>query len=401
MSGQPGGAGSGVVVVGGSLAGVHVAEVLRAEGYGSRITVVDADPEPHYDRPPMSKEYLRGTRGADGIMIRRAGQLADLGADWRLGTAASSLDTAARQVVMSDGTAVAYRHLVIATGVQPVLPAVLRVPGVLTLRTRGDADRLRARLARGTRLVVIGAGFLGLEVAAAFAVHGATVHVVESDETPLHRHLGPEVGRAVQRLHEGHGVTFHVATRAVAVAVRGTVTEVGLSSGDTLAADVVLAAVGSAPATGWLADSGLVLQDGVLCDDTLRAASGVFAAGDVVRWPHPLAGRPVRIEHWTNAVEQAAYVGRALARPTGTTASFATVPYFWSDQYDSRIQAFGFPSADDDIEVVSSDLGAERFAVHYRRAGRLTAVVGLNQPQQVRAGRRELAGQLAAQRVLT
>lgn len=389
---------SHVVIAGGSLGGLHTAEALRVQGYRGRITIIDAHPEPYYDRPPLSKEYLNGTKSADRIVLRPAGQRAALDARWRLGVAATSLDVAAHELTTGDGEVLAYSSLVIATGVAPAWPAALRVPGAMTLRTKQDADRLRARLGAGIRLVVIGAGFLGLEVAATFTAGGADVHVVEMARTPLLRQLGADVGLAVQRLHQRRGVTFHLGTQAAGVTASGGRTRVELSNGTVLESHVLLVAVGSVPAVGWLAGSGLTLDDGVLCDATLHAAPDVFAVGDVARWPHPLAGRPVRIEHWTNAVEQAAHVARQVAQAGAGTAPFAAVPYFWSDQYDGRLQAHGFPGAGDEIEVVDGDLGSERFVVHYRRAGRMTAVVGRARPRQVLAGRRDLVTDLEQER---
>jgi NADPH-dependent 2,4-dienoyl-CoA reductase/sulfur reductase-like enzyme len=176
---------------------------------------------------------------------------------------------------------------------------------------------------------------------------------------------------------------------------------VELSNGGELAADVLLVAVGSAPAVGWLAGSGLVLDGGISCDEHLLAAPDVFAVGDVARWPHPFTGRPTRIEHWTNAVEQAAYVARWITEPGGAHGPFGTVPYFWSDHYGSRLQAHGFPSADNEIEVIDGELDGGRFAALYRSGGALTAVVGLDNPRQVLAGRRRVVADLTAQGALS
>lgn len=391
------GPGDRVVVVGGSLAGLNVAEALRAQGHTGPVTVLDADPEPRYDRPPLSKEYLGGTRDAAGTLLRPADRLAALDVDWRLGEAAVSLDTGRREVGLEGGRSLPYRHLVVATGVAPVQPPALRVPGALTLKAKDDADRLRARLAPGIRLVVIGAGFVGLEVAATFRAAGAEVRVVEAAPTPLHRQLGPDVGGALRRLHESHGVAFHLGTQADSVEAVGDGYRVRLADGSALTADVLLVAVGSAPAVGWLAGSGLELDNGVVCDAYLRASPDVFAIGDVARWHHPLLGRAVRVEHWTNAVEQAKYVAGRITGAAAARGPFDTIPYFWSDHYGVRVQAHGFPAADDDVEILDGDLTAGRFAALYRRAGRVTAVVGLNHPRQVLAGRRLLVGDLAAQ----
>jgi NADPH-dependent 2,4-dienoyl-CoA reductase/sulfur reductase-like enzyme len=390
-----------LTIVGGSLGGLHTAEALRAQGYTGRITVVDAHPEPRHDRPPMSKEYLAGNKDTADIALRTADRLAALDVDWRLGVAAVGLNVAAHYVQLGDGTSVAYSALVIATGVTSALPTALCVPGAMTLRTREDADLLRERLAPDTQLVVIGAGFIGLEVAATFRTAGADVHIVEAAPTPLNQHLGAEVGRAVQRLHESRGVIFHVDRQAVAVDATDGGTRIELGDGSALVADVLLVAVGSLPAVGWLDGCGVTLDDGVLCDPYLVAAHDIYAIGDVARWPHPSARRAVRIEHWTNAVEQATYIAEAIVHPELEHKPFGTIPYFWSDHYGARIQAHGFPDAHDDIEVVDGDLESEKFAVSYRSDGRPTAIVGLSTPRQVLAAQRQLVAEFAMQEATT
>lgn len=390
-----------VVIVGGSLGGLHTAEALRGRGWTGAITVVDTEPEPRYDRPPLSKQYLSAEATADEKLLRAPEDLASLGLDWRLGERAVGLHSAEHRLDLADGSTLGYDKLVIATGVSPVWPASLRVPAALTLRTRDDAARLRARLAPGVRLVVIGAGFIGLEVAATFRAAGAEVDVVETEQAPLTRQMGHEVGRAVQRLHESNGVRFHLSTRAAAAVRNDDGCRVELSDGNLLDADVLLVAIGSAPAADWLADSGLTLDNGIVCDEHLAAAPDIFAVGDVTRWPHPMTGRTARIEHWTNAVEQAAHVARRITDPDGNHAPFGTLPYFWSDHYGSRIQAHGFPSGEDELELVDGALDGGRFAALYRRDGRVTGVVGLDNPRQVLAGRRRVVADLTTQEALS
>lgn len=392
-----------VLIVGSSLAGLHTAEALRREGYEGAVTMVDAEPEPRYDRPPLSKDYLAqgGVPAGKEPLLRTPEVLAALGADWHLGDAAVALNPRGREIGLASGRTLGYHKLVIATGVSPVWPAALRIPGAMTLRTRQDAGRLRARLNPGTRLAVIGAGFIGLEVAATFRAAGAEVDVIEAEEEPLTRQLGPAVGQAVRALHAAHGVRFHLGTRATAVRQDGAECRVELPGGAVIAADVLLVAVGSAPAVGWLRGSGLDLAGGIACDGHLLAAPDVYAVGDVARWPHPLAGRPVRIEHWTNAIEQAAHVARRIAGPGGASEPFATVPYFWSDQYGSKLQAYGFPGPADEVEVVAGELDGGRFAALYRSGGRLTAAVGIGSPRQVLAGRRQVVAELSAEGALS
>jgi NADPH-dependent 2,4-dienoyl-CoA reductase/sulfur reductase-like enzyme len=398
-----------VLIVGSSLAGLHTAEALRSRGYDGGLTMVDAEAEPRYDRPPLSKEYLSlsldGPGGAadagDPPLLRAAEALAALGADWHLGDAAVSLNPRSREIGLASGRVLGYDKLVIATGVAPACPAAWRIPSALTLRTRRDASRLRALRGPGTRLAVIGAGFIGLEVAASFRAAGAEVDVIEAEQTPLARQLGQVVGRALQTLHAARGVRFHLATRAAAVAQDGDGGRVELPGGGVVKADALLVAVGSAPAVGWLRGSGLDLEGGIACDGHLLAAPDIYAVGDVARWPHPLAGRPVRIEHWTNAVEQAAHVARRITEPDSAIEPFATVPYFWSDQYGVKLQAYGFPGPADEVEVVHGDLDGGRFAALYRSGGRLTAAVGLGSPRQVLAGRRQVVAELTAEGALS
>jgi len=399
-----------VLIVGSSLAGLHTAEALRGQGYDGAITMVDAEPEPRYDRPPLSKEYLArpvpdpAAAGQDtgaGPLLRGPEALAALGADWHLGDAAVSLNPRSREIRLASGHTLGYDKLVIATGVSPVWPAALRIASAVTLRTRQDADRLRVLLTAGIRLAVIGAGFIGLEVAATFRAAGAEVDVIEAEQAPLARQLGPVVGRAVQALHTAHGVRFHLGARAAAVWQEGAQCRVELAGGAVVAADVLLVAVGSAPAVGWLRGSGLDLDNGIACDGHLLAAPDVYAVGDVARWPHSLAGRPVRIEHWTNAIEQAAHVARRITGTGATSEPFATVPYFWSDQYGSKLQAYGFPGPADDVEVVAGELDGGKFAALYRNGGRLTAAVGIGSPRQVLAGRRQVVAELTAEGALS
>ncbi|WP_433365544.1 NAD(P)/FAD-dependent oxidoreductase [Streptosporangium sp. CA-115845] len=386
----------GVVVVGGSLAGLQTAECLRAENWTGPIVVVDADDEPRFDRPPMSKQYLAGTVEDDRLLLRDRERLDGLGVEWVLGQAVTSVEPARRVVRIANGRELTYSELVIATGVSPVLPSVLAAPSAHVLRTKADADRLRAHLRPGGSLIIIGAGFIGLEVAATFRKVGARVEIVEALQTPLQRQVGPLVGGALQRIHQRAGVVFHLGREATAVREQDNGVAVTLDDGTVLDADALLVAVGSTPGTAFLAGSGLTVDDGVVADAHLKVAPHVHAVGDVVRWPHPLVGRSVRVEHWTTAIEQAKYVAKRIAG-TGGDEPFAALPYFWSDQYDRKIQAHGFPSADARVEVIDGDLDADRFAVMYLVDGRATAVVAVNHPRQVLAGRRRVLTELTLQ----
>ena len=388
----------GVVIVGGSLAGLQTAEALRGEGWTRPITVVDSRDVPFHDRPPMSKDYLAGTVDSERLLLRDTERLDGLDVTWELGRTAVKVDVHRHAVTLDDGRDLAYGDLVVATGVSPIVPPSMDVPAAHSLRRIEDADRLRGHLHPGAALIVIGAGFIGLEVAATFRKAGARVDVVETSPTPLYRQAGPRVGDAVRRLHEEQGVAFHLGRKAVSVAQTDERVSVTLDDGTVLTGDALLVAVGSVPGTGWLDGSGLNTEDGLLTDERLRAGPAIHAVGDVARWPHPLARRTVRTEHWTNAIEQAKYVAKQIAG-TSDGAPFAGLPYFWSDQFDRRIQAHGFIDAEAELEVIDGDLDSRSFAAVYVADGRATAVIGMNKPRQVLAGRRRVVADLAKQEV--
>lgn len=383
-----------VVVVGVSAAGLTAAETLRREGYAGRLVLVDGDPRPPYDRPPLSKQLLRGDWTEDRLALRPPAALEQLDAEWRLGVRAERLDLVTGRVALSDGADIAFDGLVIATGVRARnLPAATGLAGAHVLRTVEDAVALRRDLVPGAAVVVVGAGFLGTEAAAVAAELGCRVTVVDPLDLPLQRQLGPRIGARIADLHRAHGVTLRCG-RGVAEVVRSgdRVAGVVLDDGTTVAADVLLVAIGGEPVTEWLRGSGLVLDDGVRCDEYCQAAPGVVAAGDVASWPHPTLGR-LRLEHRMNATEQGMAAARTLL---GQGAPFAPVPYFWSDQYDVRVQVYGRPTAAD-FEAVEGSLDEGPFAAVQRDAdGRMTAVAGWNMPRQLRALRAEL---VAAQAV--
>ncbi len=396
-----------VVVVGASLAGLRACEVLRQEGFDGTITLVGAEAEVPYDRPPLSKKVLAGEWEADRIRLRKADDFASLALDLRLGVAATALDTAARTVSLADGATVAYDGLVIATGAAPrKLPGQPDSPSIVTLRTLSESLALRERLGDGHRLVVIGAGFIGLEVAATARQRGCTVTVLEGLPAPLVRGLGAELGTAVAAVHSRNGVDVRCGVQVVGLTVQGDGTvAVALGDGSTVAAatvvaDTVVIGIGVAPALGWLEGSGLTVRDGLVCDETLQAgAPGVFAAGDCARWPNGAFvgddGGPeeMRVEHWTNASEQgAAAAHNLLAELRGEPRQpFVSVPFFWSDQFDSRIQFVGRAHGDDDIHVFSGDPATGPFAALYGHGGRLRGVLGVSSPKLVMPFRALLA----------
>ncbi len=302
-----------VVVVGASLAGLRAVETLRREGYAGKLTLVGDEPHLPYDRPPLSKELLAGDWEHDQIVLRKV-PYEDLDLELRLGVAATALDVGARTVKLASGTELGFDGLVIATGCTPrTLPGQPSLDGVFTLRTIDDCHAIRDRLDAGARVCVIGAGFIGAEVAATCRKRGLDVTVLEALPQPMVRGLGMELGAVLARLHRDHGVDLRCGVTLESIEGTDKVEHVRLANGERVDCDVVLVAVGVSPETRWLEGSGLVLDDGVVCDETLLAAPGIVAAGDVARWPNPaFDGEVMRVEHWTNAAEQGVFVGQRL-----------------------------------------------------------------------------------------
>ncbi|WP_336084306.1 NAD(P)/FAD-dependent oxidoreductase [Nocardia sp. SSK8] len=374
-----------IVIVGAGLAGLRTAEELRRAGYEGEVVLLGDEARPPYDRPPLSKQFVRGE--TDDTTLRPPEFFAEKNIELRLGTAVTGVDTAARTVTLADGSTLGYDQLIIATGLRPRrLPGLPEVAGVHVLRAHEDAATLRAELDGADRALVIGAGFIGCELAASFRAAGVAVTVVEPQPTPLASVLGEQIGALVARLHSGEGVDLRcglgVDTLTVddANRVRGAV----LTDGSEIAADLVVLGVGSVPVTDWLAGSGIELAEraaggGVLADEVGRtSAEGVWAVGDVAAWQHDTGVRK-RVEHWTSAGEQAKLLVTALLGGAPPTA--ARVPYFWSDQYDLKIQALGTPSPADDVTIVTDD--GRKFLAYYSRDGILTAVLGAGMTAQV------------------
>jgi NADPH-dependent 2,4-dienoyl-CoA reductase/sulfur reductase-like enzyme len=366
------------VVVGASLAGLRAVESVRRTGYRGRIVLIGAETHLPYDRPPLSKAFLDADGPGEVTPFHTETVLRDeLGVELMLGAPAESLDTAAREV-SAGGTAIRYDALVIATGA-----TARRLPGARTLRTAEDAVAVRAALDRGARTVVIGAGFIGSEVASAARKRGLPVTIVEAQAVPLVRAVGAEAGAALAALHHAAGTELRLATEVTGVADDGVV----LATGEVLPADLVVAGIGAVPATGWLEGSGLTLHErdrGVVCDATLAAGPpGVYAAGDVAHVANPLFdGEPMRLEHWTNAAEQGAAAARHALDPASARALEA-VPYFWSDWYGHRIQFVGTPHADE--VVVQGD------TTLYRRGDRVAGALTVDRPREIMKYRRRIA----------
>jgi 3-phenylpropionate/trans-cinnamate dioxygenase ferredoxin reductase subunit len=387
-----------VLVVGASLAGLGAVRALRGEGYDGVITVVGEERRLPYDRPPLSKQFLTGELDAQALALGDADEYQDLAADWLLGARAVRLDAAARTVTLSDGRGVRTDAVVVATGATARnLPGVGGLAGVHTLRTLDDAEALRADLATGRPAVaVVGAGFIGAEVASSARALGLDVTVIEAAQTPLERALGREMGRVCASLHADHGVRLLCGVGVAGLEGAGRVTGVRLADGRLVPADVVVVGVGARPATDWLAGSGLDLDDGVLCDAGCATnVPGVVAVGDVARCLDLFTGRHTRVEHWTSATEQPRTAARTLLTGVSTPAP-ATAPYFWSDQYRSRIQFAGHVLLGDEPQVVEGDLDGRRFAAVYRREGRAVAVLAVDQPKAFGRLRRALAPAVVA-----
>jgi NADPH-dependent 2,4-dienoyl-CoA reductase/sulfur reductase-like enzyme len=377
-----------IVVVGASLAGMESARTLRSLGYDGRLTIVGEEPHAPYDRPPLSKGFLLGAvADADLALVD---EQEELEVTWRTGTRAIGLDCAARRVILDDdGGELSGDGIVLATGATALrLPDGDALEGVHTLRTLDDAVALRAALARARRVVVVGSGFIGCEIAASARELGLDVTLVGLSATPLQAALGAKMGGAVGAHLEDHGVAL--CTAAVAgFEGAGRVRSVVLADGRRLPADVVVVGIGARPAVAWLEGSGLELEGGVICDARgATGAPGIVAVGDCARWYDERRGRPHRHEHWTSATEQAAIAGAALlgaepARPR-------RAPYFWSDLFDVRLQVAGWPEEADRVRVEEGSVEERRFLALYRRGEEVVAVLALDHGRSFTRWRRAL-----------
>ena len=362
------------VIVGAGLAGAQAAETLREEGFDGPVVLVGAEPERPYERPPLSKQYLLGTAGRDSAFVHDTAWYAEHDVDLRTGVRATRLDPAAHRVALDTGEELAYARLLLATGASarrlPVPGADLE--GVRYLRTLADADRLRADLAGGgRRVVVVGAGWIGLEVAAAARSHGNAVTVVEPQPTPLHAVLGARMGRVFARLHRDHGV--ELLTDTVVREIRGSggrVTAVVTDAHAGLPADLVVVGIGAVPHTALAASAGLDVDNGIVTDHALRtSAADVHAAGDVAASFHPLYGRHVRVEHWANALNQGPAAARSML---GQEVTYDRVPYFFTDQYELGMEYSGLAGPGDTL-VCRGDPDGGAFIAFWTADGRVTA----------------------------
>lgn len=377
---------NGIVIVGGGLAAARTAEQLRRAEYAGPITIVSDETHVPYDRPPLSKEVLRGE--VDDVSLKPEEWYTEKGITLRLGSAATAVDTEARILTLADGSDCGYDELVIATGLHPRrLPNLPDLEGIRVLRSFDDGLALRAHAAEISRAVVVGGGFIGCEVAASLRARGVDVVLVEPQATPLAAVLGPEIGELVVRLHRGEGVDVRTGVGLAEVRGAGHVESVVLSDGSEVPADLVVLGIGSTPTTGWLAGSGVECDNGVICDEVGRtSAPHVWAVGDVASWRQP-TGHQKRVEHWSNVADQVRLLVPAIL---GREApAVVVVPYFWSDQYDVKIQCLGEPQPGDLVHVVEDD--GRRFLAYYERDGVVVGVVGAGLPAKVMKARGAIA----------
>jgi NADPH-dependent 2,4-dienoyl-CoA reductase/sulfur reductase-like enzyme len=370
-----------VVVVGAGLAGVRAVETLRRSGYDGRVTLVGDEAELPYDRPPLSKDVLLGSRAPESTTLRPAAHFAALEIELELGRPATGIDLRTREIELGERR-LRYGGLVLATGASARrLPELERRENVFLLRTRDEAWRLRQALEASTRVLVVGAGVIGCEVAAGARARGLEVTIVEAAPTAMIRSVGPVMGSVCAEMHRRRGVDIRCATAIAEVRGDRRVDGVVLSDGSTVEPDVVFVGVGVIPNTTWLEDSGLVVADGIVCDATLNAgAPSVYAAGDIARWPNGLLGGSVRCEQWTNAAEQGRHAALSLLAEPGRARPYVGSNYFWSDQHGNRIQFAGSPDAEE-VVVVDGAVETERFLAWYRRSGLLVGALGVNEPQ--------------------
>jgi 3-phenylpropionate/trans-cinnamate dioxygenase ferredoxin reductase subunit len=369
------------VIVGAGLAGAKTAEALRDIGFDGNITLIGAEAHRPYERPPLSKDYLQGNATVDKLFVHSEAWYAEHQVDLRLTTTASAVDRHAHQVLTSTGDRVAYDKLLLATGSSP---RRLTVPGanldnVLYLRTLEDSDRIKRALTPGVRVVIIGAGWIGLETAAAARAAGAEVTMLENAELPLLRVLGPRIAHVFADLHRDHGVDLRCAVSVVDIRAKadGSVAAVELADGTQVPTDLVIVGIGATPNIELASASGLHTDDGIVVDQQLRTSDpDVHAAGDIANAYHPFLGRHLRVEHWANALHQPAVAANAM---TGGDRAYERLPYFFTDQYDLGMEYTGHVEPEDNADVViRGDLGAREFIAFWLRDRRILAGMNVN-----------------------
>ncbi|WP_330256058.1 FAD-dependent oxidoreductase [Nocardia sp. NBC_00565] len=384
---------SRIAVVGASAAGLSVVEGVRRAGYAGRLTLIGEEQHLPYDRPPLSKQLLAGEWDTERLLLRAPEAITTLDLDLRLGSAAVALDTRAGEISLADGSRVGYDALVVATGTRARrLRGTEGVAGVHVLRTLEDALALREDLAARPHLLVVGGGFVGAEAAAVARGLGCEVTLVTDTAQPMSDALGDDLGAMLRAVHVEHGVRIESGVLVDQVLTADwQATGVRLADGRTIAADAVLVGIGAQPNVEWLTGSGVPVGNGVECDATLYAGSGVWAAGDVASWPHPHTGEPRRIEHRTNAAEQGLAVARNILAGPEHATPFDSVPYVWSDQYDLKVQIYGRTRGADQVRIVEGSLEDRKLVALYGKGGRVCGVAGVNLPRATRTYRNAVA----------
>jgi 3-phenylpropionate/trans-cinnamate dioxygenase ferredoxin reductase subunit len=386
----------GIVIVGGGLAATRVAEQLRRAEYDGSVTIVSDEVHLPYDRPPLSKEVLRAQ--VDDVTLKPLEFYDERNITLLLGSAATGIDGDAKTVRLDNGTELAYDDLIIATGLVPRrIPSFPDLEGVRVLRTLDESLALRSHAAQARRAVVIGAGFIGCEVAASLRGLGVDVVLVEPQPAPLASVLGVQIGELVARLHRAEGTDVRTGVGVSEIVGHTHVEKVVLTDGSEVDTDLVVVGIGSRPATDWLAGTGVAVDNGVICDNVGRTTvPHIWALGDVASWQDAL-GHQARVEHWSNVAEQARVLVPSLLGATPPEA--VVVPYFWSDQYDVKIQCLGEPEGDDVVHLVEDD--GRKFLAYYEREGALVGVVGGGMPGKVMKVRAKIAAGAAISEILT
>jgi 3-phenylpropionate/trans-cinnamate dioxygenase ferredoxin reductase component len=371
------------VIVGASLAGGGAAATLRQEGFDGRVILIGAEPQPPYERPPLSKEYLRGESSFEQALVQPPDFYGESGIETRFGVRATRVDAVDKVVELDGGERVAYDKILIATGGRNrrfPIPG-LDLEGIYDLRTVADSDRIRAEIAPGRKAVVVGMGFIGSEVAASLRQSGVEVAVVDRNKVPLRRVFGEEVGRVVEEIHRDHGAELIFDDTVAAFEGAERVERITTQGGHRIECDFVVVGLGVEPATDLLAGTGVEIDNGVLVDEYCRTGvEGIYAAGDVANHYHPVFKRHIRVEHWQNALKQ----GPAAARNMlGENEPYGEIPWFWSDQYEHNLQYAGFHTEWDEL-VVRGSMDERNFVAFYRKDGRVLAAAAMNQGRDLR-----------------
>jgi 3-phenylpropionate/trans-cinnamate dioxygenase ferredoxin reductase component len=372
-----------VVIVGAGLAGGGAAATLRQEGFDGRVILVGAEPQPPYERPPLSKEYLRGELSFEGALVRPPGFYDESGIETRFGVRATRVDAARKTVELDGGEGVAFDKLLVATGGRNRRLSVLGVDldGIHSLRTVADGDCIRAEIARGRRAVVVGMGFIGSEVAASLRRSGVDVVAVDRNEVPLRRVLGEEVGRVIEGIHRDHGTSMIFEDTVAAFEGAGRVERVRTGRGRRIECDFVVVGLGTELDTELLVGTGAEIDNGVVVDEYLRTGvEGIYAAGDVANHYHPVFERHIRVEHWQNALKQGPAAARSML---DRGEPYDEIPWFWSDLHEHKLQYAGFHTEWDEL-VVRGSMDERNFVAFYRKDERVLAAVAVNRGRDLR-----------------